>query len=462
MTNNIKSEIKGKLILQAKISNTSPMLIASGKGDVIDFEVIKDYSGNPIIPAAGFAGMLLNSFNDLDKTKKSQLVIENQNYFWGCNTLGNESQSHIIIDDLKIEGTCKIVERDGVSIDRESNLGGDGRKFDYELIEPGATFKLNAEITLRNDFDTNTFLQFLYFIAQKGRNGEYQQGAFKSSGFGILNWSDIKIFTFDFKANEGAKWFEYLKSKGETKGLTNIYNDNECALELNKREILTIQGKFALKNSLIIRSDGDQTDADIKAPDKTHLKNEAGVALLTGKSLKGAIRHRAYKILNTIGHSNSEGFIDDLFGFVNEKSKKAELSRMKSFETEVKHADQMQIQPRIKIDRFTGGTIEHALMQSQPLWHKNETVLLKFEIKNCKEEEAALMLLVMKDLFNEDLPIGGEKAIGRGLLTGSELTVSGSISGMSFDLKFDKSGIIDKTKINIANDLVSKLNPQTA
>jgi CRISPR/Cas system CSM-associated protein Csm3 (group 7 of RAMP superfamily) len=352
-----------------------------------------------------------------------------------------------------VDGTYKIVERDGVAIDHETNLGRVGSKFDYELIEPGAKFNLNAEITIRSDFDSDTILQFLYFITQKGRNGEYQQGAFKSSGFGILHWSEIKLFKFDFKANEGKDWFKYL----ETKSSTNIYKNNECELKIIKRECLTIEGKFSLKNSLIIRSDGDQTNADIKAPDKTHLKNDAGVALLTGKSLKGAIRHRALKILNTIGHSNPEGFIDDLFGFVNEKSKKAEASRIKSFETKVEHADQLQIQPRIKIDRFTGGTIEHALMQSQPIWHKNETISLRFEIDNCTEAEAALLLLVMKDLFNEDLPIGGEKAIGRGVLTGKELTVSGTLSSKTIDLRFDKSGLIDKTKIKSINDLVYKL-----
>jgi CRISPR/Cas system CSM-associated protein Csm3 (group 7 of RAMP superfamily) len=457
MTNNQKGELKGKIILQATITNSSPMLIANGRGDVIDFEVIKDSFGKPVIPAAGFAGMLRNSFDEIDPKKNLSIVSETKNFFWGCDAKNKESQSHINIDDLKIDATYKIVERDGVAIDHKTNLSIDGSKFDYELIEPGAKFKLNAEITLRSDFDTDTFLQFLFFIAQKGRNGEYQQGAFKSSGFGILNWSEIKIFKFDFKANEGVKWFEYLKSKGNTKSLTNIYNNNESGLELIKREILTIEGNFSLKNSMIIRSDGDQTNADIKAPDKTQLKNSAGIALLTGKSLKGAIRHRAHKILNTIGYSNSEEFVDHLFGYVNEKSKKMDPSRIKSFETEVKHADQMQIQPRIKIDRFTGATIEHALMQSQPLWHKNETISLKFEIENCMEEEAALMLLVMKDLFIEDLPIGGEKAIGRGVITGKELTVSGTISSKTVDLKFDKSGLIDKTKIKSVNDLVSKL-----
>ena len=220
-----------------------------------------------------------------------------------------------------------------------------------------------------------------------------------------------------------------------------------------------IEGVFAIKDSLIIRSDGDQTNSDIKAPDSTHLKNTKGEALLTAKTQKGAIRHRAQRIMNTIRQSSSEELINSLFGYVDvdESIKEAKPSRIKSFETKVENADQKQVQPRIKIDRFTGGTVEHALMQSQPLWHKSEAFTLRFEIGKCTEAEAALMLLVMKDLFNEDLPIGGEKAIGRGVLTGKELSVNGIIGGQKFDLSFNSKGITDASKIQIVNGWVSNL-----
>jgi CRISPR/Cas system CSM-associated protein Csm3 (group 7 of RAMP superfamily) len=455
MANNQKSELIGKLILKATITNKSPLLIASGKNDVVDFEVIRDSSGKPYIPAAGFAGMLRSSFEELDL--KPTLVNENLKYFWGSDDKNDESQSHIIIDDLKIIDDCRIVERDGVAINHQTNLGIDGNKFDYELIEPQAKFKLNAEITLRNGFNKDTILQFLCYIAQKGEKGEYQQGAFKSSGFGILEWQDVRIYSFDF-SQDGSKWFEYLESQ-ETKNLTEVYVDNKfIPLTCKLKDSLIIEGIFALKNSLIIRSDGDQTNADAKAPDKTHLKNSRGDALLTGKSIKGAIRHRAFKILNTIGNSKSDELVGNLFGYVNEITNSAKPSRVKSHETTIKGADAEQIQPRIKIDRYTNSTIEHALMQSQPVWHKNETFMLKFEIEDCKDFEAGLMLLVMKDLIKEDLPVGGEKAIGRGVLTGSKLTVKGKVSNTDVDIKFDNTGIIDNTKVSIVNNWVSELS----
>jgi len=451
---NRDNRIIGKIILKAVITNTSPMLIASGRGEVVDFEVIRDSSGKPFIPAAGFAGMIRDSFIRFNQNT-DRAVDNHLNYFWGCDTEDSESQSHIIFDDLKLHGSCVVIQRDGVAIDENTNLGIGGSKFDYELIEPDAHFLFNAEITIRKDFDADIFLQFLYFIAQKGEKDEYQQGAFKSSGFGILHWTDVEIYHFDFPT-DGKEWFEYLKTNKTEK--KSIYPELTKKLEWGKQNTLVITGQFSIRNSLIISTAGDETQSE-KAPDKTQLKDSLGNAILTGKSIKGAIRHRASKILNTLGIPKSKQFIDSLFGYVDETNKKipAAASRIKSFEAKVAGADQSQIQPRIKIDRFTGGTIEHALMQSQPLWHNKESIPLKFEIQDCTDAEAALMLFVMKDLFNEDLPIGGEKAIGRGTLKGIALDVTGTVSNKAIDLKFNKDGLTDKSKIQEVNDLGAQL-----
>ena len=451
---NRDNKLKGKIILKAIITNKSPMVIASGKGDVVDFEVIRDNSGKPFIPAAGFAGMIRDSFICF-KQSTDRDVVNHWNYFWGCETKNSESQSHIIFDDLKLEGNCVVMQRDGVAIDEKTNQGITGSKFDYELVEPGANFLLNAEITIRQDFDPDIFLQFLYYMAKKGENDEYQQGAFKSSGFGILHWIDVEIYHFDF-LTDGKKWFEYLETNKTEK--ENLYPTLTKKLDWGNKNTLFITGQFSIRNSLIISTSGDETQSE-KAPDKTQLKNSIGTAILTGKSLKGAIRHRALKILNTVENPNSKQFINNLFGYVDESNKErtAAASRIKSFETKVENANQLQIQPRIKIDRYTGGTIEHALRQSQPLWHNKESISLKFEIQDCTGAEAALMLFVMKDLFNEDLAIGGEKAIGRGTLKGIELNAKGTVSNKMIDLKFNKDGLIDKSKIQEVNDLGAQL-----
>jgi CRISPR/Cas system CSM-associated protein Csm3 (group 7 of RAMP superfamily) len=469
MANNISHKLTGKILLKAIITNTSPMLIASGKNDTSDFEVIKTKNGEPYIPAAGFAGMLLASFNNLD----ASLNISKE-HFWGTKDTKSAEQaknqifqSHIIIDDLKLQGEYKSAVRDGVAIEHKTNVAKAHSKYDYELLEAGANFCLNMEITVRQDFDKNIFLQFLHFIIENGKQKNYQQGAFKTNGFGILEWKEVNVYVFDFKENNptaSEDWFSYLSTHLLEKDKIklpepHIFSEVEKSLKAVEKNALSIIGTFSIKNAFIIGSAKGGIESGL---DKTHLKDSAGNAVFTAKSARGPIRHRALRILNTIGNPAADCIIDALFGFVNEDTKKAQKGRFKTFETEIKEANKTQIQPRIKIDRFTGGTIETALMQTQPLWHDKETFTLRFEIENCKPQEAGLILLVMKDLMTADLPFGGEKAIGRGLLNGISLEVSGKVEGeKDVNFSFDNSGLKDKTdkvSINLVNTWVSKLN----
>jgi CRISPR/Cas system CSM-associated protein Csm3 (group 7 of RAMP superfamily) len=469
------SKIIGKIIFKAIITNKSPLIIATGEEDIIDFQVIKDSSGNPFIPGSGFAGMLRNSFEEVEFKTNPKIAEKdykkNLKYFWGDNENNKDtSQSHIIIDDLKLndKNSCKVSVRDGVRIKHTTGLAEDGEKYDYEIIEEGAKFDLRIEATLREGFEKDIFVDFLYFIINKAKKEEYQQGAFKSNGFGILSIKEIKLFSFDFP-NQDTKYFKFLKDEINVQS-DNIYNEDYKYknIYIKERNILTITGLFSIKNSLIIRSDVDEVDtAESHAPDKTHLKNSKKQPLITAKSIRGAIRHRAIKILKTLEAQDSEDKIYKLFGNVDKTDRKAIAGRFITFETKINEAETTQIQPRIKIDRFTGGTIESALMQTQPLWHKDEQFELKFEIKDCIDYEAGLMLLVMKDLINEDLAIGGEKAIGRGVLKGASLKVEGTIkvkekescTSKSVCFEFDKKGIKEKHKseINTINNWLSAI-----
>jgi CRISPR/Cas system CSM-associated protein Csm3 (group 7 of RAMP superfamily) len=182
-------------------------------------------------------------------------------------------------------------------------------------------------------------------------------------------------------------------------------------LNLNHKTF-TISADFVIKNSLIVRS----YNFDPNEPDIEHIKSN-GKPVLPGTSIKGAIRARAERIVKTLG--KSESIIKDLFGDVDEKSKEAKKGKITVEETIIDGYPE-EVQTRIKIDRFTGGAIEGALLETKPLFsQKNgKTINLKITIRDYKDYEAGLMLLVLKDLWTGDLPIGGEKAIGRGVLEG--------------------------------------------
>jgi CRISPR/Cas system CSM-associated protein Csm3 (group 7 of RAMP superfamily) len=446
-----RPKVVGKIIFRADVINTTPMLISSGNEEEYDFEVIRDKNGNPYIPASGFGGMLRDRFEGIQFDNDQQIAFD---YFFGSKntTVENSFQSHIIIDDLKIkQGTnYKICVRDGVEINLKTGTAEEHGKYDYELIEPNAKFSLNMELTIRECIKNKESLKdILYFIAHCGTNELYQQGAFKSNNFGVIKFENIEFIEFNY-TKDADKWFNFL----ENCSIKNSYDQTKKIKFQIQKNVLNITGIFKIKNSLIIRSkDIPLTENKDSHLDYTHLTDSKGNPLLTAKSIRGPIRHRANKILKHLNYNNSEKFLNELFGFVDKKKKEAKKGKLKTSETIVQNVEKDQIQTRIQIDYFTGGTIQSALIQSKPLWHKSEYIELKFQISNCKKEQAGLFLLLMKDLMHEDLPIGGEKSIGKGALIGQSLTFEGKIDNEEIKLEFDKDGLKEEYK-----DKISEIN----
>jgi CRISPR/Cas system CSM-associated protein Csm3 (group 7 of RAMP superfamily) len=114
-------------------------------------------------------------------------------------------------------------------------------------------------------------------------------------------------------------------------------------------------------------------------------------------------------------------------------------SRITVKEKAIHHTNDSElVQTRVKIDRFTGGAFESALFSEQPLFGNKDTrVELDFTIRppapdprdlqqtpnHVKRSEIGLLLLLLKDLWTGDLPIGGEASVGRGRLRGEKATL---------------------------------------
>jgi CRISPR/Cas system CSM-associated protein Csm3 (group 7 of RAMP superfamily) len=402
-----KPLLKGKIILKGTIELLSPAIIGSGRDENSDVDVLRDSEGKVYIPATSFTGVLRHAIK-LDNSYKDKLEL-----FWGSPMEKEKQlrQSSIRIDDLlpnnnpdnNSDNNPKVVIRDGVKIDNKKGIAKESAKFDYEVIEPGAKFNLNIEVTLDGN-DDDFKKRMLATIIKYLEDGQINIGAKTNSGFGRIKLTDYQIYTFDFTRKEDV--LRWLKQDFSAQS-----EFNADPFEL-KPKTFTISADFVIKNSLIVRS----YNFDPNEPDIEHIKSN-GKPVLPGTSLKGAIRARAERIVKTLG--KSEGIIKDLFGDVDEKSKEAKKGKITVEETIIDGYPE-EVQTRIKIDRFTGGAIEGALLETKPLFsQKNgKTINLKITIRDYKDYEAGLMLLVLKDLWTGDLPIGGEKAIGRGVLEG--------------------------------------------
>lgn len=456
--------IIGKYIISGTIENMAPLLIASGMDEEFDFQVIRKLNLNnrdPYIPASGFAGYL--------RTKLHDQTNELSKYIWGNAPNDNKVQSyqsHLIIDDLFLEKpqTAVVASRDGVKIEYDRQLADEKEsgKYDYEFLEPGCHFVFHMELTVREIMSRylsgiNQFLEDLKCILNEC---ELIQGAFKTSGFGKLNTISYGIWYFDFKHDEDkVNWLHYLSDQKIPSGKKSLYEFKYAGLKKRSSYDLEITGNFHIKSALNTRMENPGINEIGDAPDHLQLVNSKGIPILTGKAIKGAIRHRAYKIAKTLQISSSDTLIEKLFGYVDKSNKTMALSKLHTEDVKLEGVKKEIRQTRIKIDRFTQGTIESALLVTQPVWHGHEQICIKITMKKCDSKELALMLFVLRDLFHQDLAIGGEKAIGRGILVGKSLKISGKVMDLnqSLELEFDKDGLVSKKDIELVKGIIKKL-----
>jgi hypothetical protein len=71
---------------------------------------------------------------------------------------------------------------------------------------------------------------------------------------------------------------------------------------------------------------------------------------------------------------------------------------------------------RTKIDRFTGGPVDQALYDEEPVYGGRLEVALT--LRRPADGEVGLIVLVLKDLLTGMLPVGGTSAVGRGIAGG--------------------------------------------
>ncbi len=416
--------ITGKIILIATLRNASPLLLGSGLSDIADKEIIRLPDGKPYIPASALAGKLRRKFKDIysaeDKTVRQ---------FWGIDKGESSFQSHIVFEDARLQSeSYQTTVRDGVKIEHKTNLAKEQGKYDYELLEVGHAFTFKAEITLRASFDADQFKKMAGTVLELLKK-DFRVGAHETSGFGEIECSLANAYVFAFPDDSEA-WFTYLE-KNELPKTTALPH-----FEIKPKSLFKIEATFALKTTFLTSTYGVKSNE----PDKTQLKRKqykdgswTDVYILSGKALRGAIRHRGLRILKTVGVQDAEKRIDALFGMVDEKTQKAQKSKIRVREGVFEGAEKFA-QTRIKIDRFTGGTISGALQEAEPL--AKGKIELTIEIPNYTNQEAALLLFILKDLWTADLPIGGDKNVGRGVLNG----VSGKVKMGDDELVLEKIG----------------------
>ena len=146
-TNANPARILKRIMVKGKLRLETPLLIGEGesgeeRGDR-DIHVLRSKDGTPFIPGTSLAGAL-RSFVEEDAPRAAQLLFGTEHDEKGIDEL----QSAVSLYDVELSG-AKLGFRDGVRIDGVTGTTIPHGKYDYEIVESGATGIFYAEIVQR-------------------------------------------------------------------------------------------------------------------------------------------------------------------------------------------------------------------------------------------------------------------------------------------------------------------------
>ena len=429
---NTSREITERVVVTGKLVLLTPTHLGSGEAaGPTDMSLLRDplTETSALLTGASITGALRNYLRELehgygkripkDKPSNSPVV----QLFGGQRGYDGGAQSLLIVDDALSESAA-IEVRDGVRIDpkrgtamvEETDGRKKGYKFDLELLQAGVSFSLRFELLIpqgREQVKTA-----LARALQGLEKGEIALGARKRRGFGRCKVKDWRVVSFDLTTPDGLmNWLQEDDAAArEGEGIADLLQVSAEGSDL--RESFRIKATFYLDGSMLIRADAE-SGADAG---HLHSVNHLGerVPVLSGTSLAGVLRHRALRIANTLApDGDGGGLVETMFGRSPQDGDEGlTASRVIVRETAIEGVQRL-VQSRVQLDRFTGGAYPTALFSEEPIFGGQDSrVEVDVSLRNPKDHEVGLLLLLLKDLWTGDLTVGGERSVGRGRLAG--------------------------------------------
>lgn len=485
-----------RIVVTGVLELTTPAHFGNGDADeATDLPLLVDeVDGSALITGASLAGALRNYLRERQWGYESALPTRNVNHpdYEDRNKAENGllasklfgvprgytegAQSPLIVEDApSVNRERPETElRDSVKIQPETRTAEGKMKYDYQLLLVGTRFDLTFELLLNDEEKENESRKKALALALQGlAKGEIRLGAKKRRGFGCCRVTEWSVTTYKLCDPNGLiAWLtaDRKDSKWKFASMPEPVRGSDIAALLgvtltkqdlvDLRESFEIEADFEIDGSLLIRSVPRER---ARGADAIHLQTrrkgtDVFAPVLPGTSMAGALRQRALRIANTLAKNDEAArrFINDMFGPDEIKSgQEPRVSRVLVNE-ELITGGQDLVQTRIKIDRFTGGTMEGALLEEVP--HFGGEVKLRMWLRNPSDAEVGLLLLVLKDLWLGDLPLGGESSIGRGRLHGVKATFRRSREDEITMSEEARNGAVTFTAENAADRLESYVN----
>ena len=433
-----KNKLITSILYKVNAITVSPLSIKDGEDSLI----VNESTGKAFIPGSSIAGAFRNYYENYicrDCNDDSSAL------FGGSET----GMSKVICYDAFPLGDANkeiISSRPGIRIDRQTLSAaetetGSGSKFTRTFLNEGIQFVFVFELNNYNeDDDFKKDQQQLENLIAAFAAGDILLGSNKTSGFGRFKVNLIEKVAYDLTNYEDM--FRYLSKDTKASNITvSVLNKQLPSKNIRFKVSAKTTTPLLIKDEIIRSSD---------EPDGINIKNGSGDFIIPGTSLKGILRSRAEKLAKTFS-SIDDTLITNIFGIESNDEDKAHISRLTCFDTKINDAKE-GIYNKIKIDYFTGGVKQHALMQEETVMGdlEIECIINTFGLKNLIRE-VGLLLLVFRDLCTESLSVGGGYAVGRGYIKADTLQL---IDGETFIYDFNSP---DKHVEDKFNSYISEL-----
>lgn len=382
--------------IKVKIESISPLHIGDDEGNIL----INSEENLAYLPATSVAGSFRAYLKQNDKNYKKLLGNQDKN---------EGAMSKVFISDSYAE-VKNLEKRIGVKIHRKTGSNEGGAKIDREYLGKGLIFNLIFEIHCDN-CEKDELKEMLYGCIKALNENHIKLGGYKTAGLGNFKVNSVEEREYNFK--KVVDLGSYLTKESEA--LEDVTDRvMKCKLDDGLVEFIL---KGELTTPLLIKA---PDTLESHGPDGKNIKS-GGNYIIPGSSIKGMLRARIEKIAEYFG---KEQIVEEIFG--SDSEKKASSIMVNGAVVDDKGYDNSIVYNRIKIDRFTGGTMNTALIKDLPIMGKTE---FKIIYKKSKEYELddfviGITSLALRDLACENLSIGGGSSVGRGKFKGENMLLS--------------------------------------
>lgn len=418
-----------------KLRLASPLNVSAGLSEETDADVLRNGDGEVFIPGTSVAGAFRNAL----------MLKEKSDGIMGYSDGEQGRMSSILISDIYFAEPehVKTGIRDGIKLDDSKIVEN---KFDMEIVETGAVGTLYIECVVREGDTPEQYVDAIKKLVTMLQSGEIRFGANKNRGFGrveLLTEADAESYIYEKSfskedKNDYAAFILDVNSKTSKDTRLGLYDSQklsdwigeewtEKCLNMNQRadadqpldleQYVKISVPLRLMGGISIR----RYSAKSNQADFEHITCD-GKPVIPGSSWNGAIRADAARILRElidVGKDKQmivENLIDDWFGKISDKQGESMQSLVVVSESIIEGATPVPM-TRNKVNRFDASTVDGALYSEISYFGGKTTLelLIRKDEKRYYEELVEILHLVIRDIKEGFVAVGGQTAVGRGV-----------------------------------------------